>query len=913
MKKQKLPDGWIVVHSKSHPDRIYYFNVKTNRSSWEEPKESEICENSSTKSVQKTNKRKRLSEDSSRPTTPELLSKIDNEPSKRTKLKAKRKQTASSSSNCDTPQMCEIRERILKKKMSIPTTNQKMYKKPPRPPNLKKQSIKDKSSKISKSEEKGNKVTDSKNKNSKMTGLNNKDNMEEKKLTPQMRALKEKLLKISKPAAKAKDVSCDKTNDSTETKSSNSSKISQTTGETSCSLKSTASTSIITKNSRKSIERMCVNKVHSDSDANNLLKSKPQLIKRIKSVTLRTIQHKNSDNIALHKNVIKGTNKNEKNIAKHRMQNLRKSLEQGKKSNSSTKINKQIQLLPSGDKLQSPPSDAATTLKDLVERTSANDFSEEMEWEPIEVERIMFEVQAVRTELGANTDFSCSQSLPENILALHPTLEDRSKLYIVIDTNVFLSNLNIIKEARDITFRTYGEPVLVIPWTVIQELDCIKDDKFRQRSEVLKSKARRAIQFLNQNFSAKHPRVLGQRPEDVLNNKSKFEIDCPDDEILQTCLQIRESNKSVVLLSYDQNLCNKAMIFDINCLGSKDPLEKVDYLNASEQLNKSCSLRLDENNSSENNLESNLLSDRQLLVANEILEEVKEIIKSFLSVIVSKEMYNLYGDNWERYTIISPPWTIITVLKCAIKHWIAAVNESFLRKAEPLLKDLLKFFNDSPAAGRKLTDIAVILDHCKDLILMVKTDKHPELMVQAMSGIESLRNKVNTFINQIHEERMNDRVGAVSNIVVEEEARASKAFQYFEEIYEFSRDMCGLAGEAAGIPCNFFYKKPNPLPSLTYVKRIQPELAANLNKLLLLLSTAMEEMINLTLTDRTLSELQHMLTNFLNEENSKLTKDLTILDVYSCLKQRKDVLKQGIRQLQELSTHLCRLATLKCT
>lgn len=37
MKKYKLPKDWITVNSKSHPDRVYYFNVKTNQSTWKQP------------------------------------------------------------------------------------------------------------------------------------------------------------------------------------------------------------------------------------------------------------------------------------------------------------------------------------------------------------------------------------------------------------------------------------------------------------------------------------------------------------------------------------------------------------------------------------------------------------------------------------------------------------------------------------------------------------------------------------------------------------------------------------------------------------------------------------------------------------------------------------------------------------
>lgn len=58
-------------------------------------------------------------------------------------------------------------------------------------------------------------------------------------------------------------------------------------------------------------------------------------------------------------------------------------------------------------------------------------------------------------------------------------------------------------------------------------------------------KARKAINYINKLFSL-NQYVIGQTPEDVAKNKEKFSTDCPDDEILQTCLQIRDLGKSVV-------------------------------------------------------------------------------------------------------------------------------------------------------------------------------------------------------------------------------------------------------------------------------------------------------------------------------------------------------------------------------
>lgn len=60
------------------------------------------------------------------------------------------------------------------------------------------------------------------------------------------------------------------------------------------------------------------------------------------------------------------------------------------------------------------------------------------------------------------------------------------------------------------------------------------------------AKARKAISFIHDQFSSKHPRVIGQTREQATKNKEDFSLDCPDDEILQCCLQIYKLQKSVV-------------------------------------------------------------------------------------------------------------------------------------------------------------------------------------------------------------------------------------------------------------------------------------------------------------------------------------------------------------------------------
>lgn len=46
--------------------------------------------------------------------------------------------------------------------------------------------------------------------------------------------------------------------------------------------------------------------------------------------------------------------------------------------------------------------------------------------------------------------------------------EKKKNLYVVVDTNVLLTELSIVEKLRDTMFKKYGLPYIVIPWTVIQ-------------------------------------------------------------------------------------------------------------------------------------------------------------------------------------------------------------------------------------------------------------------------------------------------------------------------------------------------------------------------------------------------------------------------------------------------------------
>ncbi|OAD53426.1 hypothetical protein WN48_09981, partial [Eufriesea mexicana] len=132
MMKHKLPENWIVLNSKSHPHRVYYFNVKTNQSSWVEP----IGDQTEQDSVGCSKRRKISLQKDDINQVQSIVSEhnvSEAKMSKRKKLIDKRsiEQTQKKTNEGkETPQMKAIREKMLKRmeKNSIKAQNSKSTK-----------------------------------------------------------------------------------------------------------------------------------------------------------------------------------------------------------------------------------------------------------------------------------------------------------------------------------------------------------------------------------------------------------------------------------------------------------------------------------------------------------------------------------------------------------------------------------------------------------------------------------------------------------------------------------------------------------------------------------------------------------------------------------------------------------------
>ena len=129
--------------------------------------------------------------------------------------------------------------------------------------------------------------------------------------------------------------------------------------------------------------------------------------------------------------------------------------------------------------------------------------------------------------------------------------EINRQLYVVIDTNVIISDLPFVQDLKDQEITGYGKPVLYIPWIVLQELDALKQACTKgmpKLTAATQNKATRGIKMLQAMLRMKHPQVKGQTPMESQEAARMFRATCNDDVILMSCLHYKENSECFTLL-----------------------------------------------------------------------------------------------------------------------------------------------------------------------------------------------------------------------------------------------------------------------------------------------------------------------------------------------------------------------------
>ncbi|CAB3235211.1 unnamed protein product [Arctia plantaginis] len=304
-------------------------------------------------------------------------------------------------------------------------------------------------------------------------------------------------------------------------------------------------------------------------------------------------------------------------------------------------------------------------------------------------------------------DVDCKELPPKQTPPLVNCAKDNvnSNLVLVVDTNIFIHELDVIKNVLNSNIKGYAEqPTLLVPWRVVNELDRLKDNN--NCSGAIWKRARLAMDYLYKSIP-ENSRIRGQPLRDA--NSHIYPCESPDDEILNCCLQQAERGKSVILLSNDKNLCSKALINNIKNIG----------------LNEIKGLLENKPQKSDPNLYDNL-------------KHYQDTIYQLLANILENEMRAKYNNLWQHILFKAPPWTLDDVLQCLLKHWIAVFNEVFPR-IEHLFKDLknnLACVESKSANTLSESEVSTFKELCLDIAR--KCQIIPEYMELAKLTVDRL-------------------------------------------------------------------------------------------------------------------------------------------------------------------------------
>ncbi|XP_054443628.1 transcriptional protein SWT1 [Pteronotus mesoamericanus] len=270
-------------------------------------------------------------------------------------------------------------------------------------------------------------------------------------------------------------------------------------------------------------------------------------------------------------------------------------------------------------------------------------------------------------------------------------------LLIVIDTNILMNHLKFVKILKTTEMPGFDRLVLIIPWVVVQELDRMKAGKLLKYAQ---HKAIPAVRFINDSLRDQDRKLWGQSIQLASQKLYGLSDENNDDRVLKCCLQYQELFPSslVILCTDDRNLRNKGLISGVKSL-SKDELSAEFFSLSpnialfhqpygSQQQLKAEAIPLGDSN------EEKSTNSGQLILLEGIVSDLEKSLGTALSSILETEMKIAFGNLWMEMLYLKPPWTLMHLIQCFKKHWLAVfgliMEKNLLLTVESLYENLCK-------------------------------------------------------------------------------------------------------------------------------------------------------------------------------------------------------------------------------
>ncbi|XP_077012902.1 transcriptional protein SWT1 [Tamandua tetradactyla] len=314
-------------------------------------------------------------------------------------------------------------------------------------------------------------------------------------------------------------------------------------------------------------------------------------------------------------------------------------------------------------------------------------------------------------------------------------------LLIVIDTNILMNHLKFVKILKTTELPDFDRVVLIIPWVVVQELDRMKAGKLLKHAQ---HKAILAVHFINDSLKNQDRKLWGQSIQLASQKLYGLSDENNDDRVLKCCLQYQElfPCSLVILCTDDRNLRNKGLISGVKSLSKEELRAELLRLSlnsevchhpcVSKQQSKADAPLLKEN------YEEESTNSVLCILLESIISDLEKSLGTALSSILETEMKIAFGNLWMEMLYLKPPWTLIHLLQCFKKHWLAVfglvMEKNLLLIIESLYENLCKASN-----AVDFTTAKFLLQDSKSLLHAFSTrSNYDGILPQAFAQINKL-------------------------------------------------------------------------------------------------------------------------------------------------------------------------------
>ncbi|XP_023564253.1 LOW QUALITY PROTEIN: transcriptional protein SWT1 [Octodon degus] len=305
---------------------------------------------------------------------------------------------------------------------------------------------------------------------------------------------------------------------------------------------------------------------------------------------------------------------------------------------------------------------------------------------------------------------------------VHPsatnTVSDKKLLLIVVDTNILMNHLKFVRILKTTEISGFDRLVLIIPWVVVQELDRMKEGKLLKHAQ---HKAVPAVHFINDSLKNQDRKLWGQSIQLASQKLYGLVHDNVDNHVtLEQCMQYQElfSSSLVILCTDDRNLRSKGFVSGVKSLSKEELSAELLTLSLNTDVcHQPCisKQQLKAETKPEETSEEKSVHSGLSIVLEHIMCDLERSLGTALSSILETEMKIAFGNLWMEMLYLKPPWTLIHLLQCFKKHWLAVfgliMEKNLLLTVESLYENLCKANN-----AVDFTTVKFLLQDSKSLL-----------------------------------------------------------------------------------------------------------------------------------------------------------------------------------------------------